>query len=49
MENFDLIFVRHKKTGELVNIVDLSKKEYEQFLDTMNELRIAYTAIKNKK
>ena len=37
----------HYTNGDIVNIKDLSKKEYEEFLDKMQQLIMAYTALIN--
>lgn len=35
----------HYDNGDMVNIQDLSKTEYEKFLEQMNALRIAYITL----
>ena len=35
--------------GDKINIQDLSKEDYEKFLEQMFQLRIAYNIILNKK
>lgn len=37
------------KGGPMVNIADLPQEQYEQFLDLMNHVRLAYTAIVSKR
>jgi hypothetical protein len=39
-KNIDKVFV--EVDGKLINIRDLEKEQYEQFLEHMNALRIAY-------
>jgi len=36
------------KNGEFVNITDLPKEQYEQFLELMHQIRIAYISIINR-
>jgi hypothetical protein len=35
----------HYDNGDIVNIQDLPKQEYEKFLEQMNALRMAYIAL----
>ena len=35
----------HYDNGDMINIQDLPKPEYEKFLEQMNELRMAYIAL----
>ena len=35
----------HYDNGDMVNIQDLLKEEYEKFLEQMNALRIAYISL----
>lgn len=35
----------HYDNGDMVNIQDLPKPEYEKFLEQMNALRMAYIAL----
>lgn len=42
MEDITKIFV--EKNGELINITSLPREEYEDFLESMHRLRIAYIA-----
>ena len=35
----------HYDNGDMVNIQDLPKPEYEKFLEQMNELRMVYIAL----
>lgn len=39
----------HYDNGEIVNIRDLKKEQYEEFLENMNKVRLAYLTIKNNK
>ena len=36
------------KGGAIVNITDLPKEQYEQFLEIMHQVRIAYIAATNR-
>lgn len=36
------------KGGSIVNITDLPKEQYEQFLELMHKIRIAYIATTSK-
>ena len=50
MGYFDKIYIKEKKTGNLVDITDLDREHYESFLNAMNQLRAAYNvAIERKK
>jgi hypothetical protein len=35
----------HYDNGDMINIQDLSKQEYEKFLEQMNALRMAYITL----
>lgn len=39
---FDKIYIREKKTGNLVDITNLDKQHYESFLEAMQLLQTAY-------
>ena len=38
----------HYDDGDIINIQDLPKDEYEKFLEQMNALRLAYISLTNR-
>lgn len=38
----------HFDNGDIVKVQDLPKSEYEEFLELMNKLRIAYIALTSR-
>ena len=49
MEFFNKILVQETKTGNLIDITNLNKENYESFLEAMQKLQIAYINTKNVK
>ena len=43
---FDQILVREKSTGNLIDITDLNKEQYEEFLRCALLLNTAYSKVK---
>ena len=44
----DHCHIEYDKAGELTNITELDREEYEQFLEIMEKLRIAYNVLINR-
>lgn len=48
MAFFNMVLVKDAKTGKLINIQDLDRNRYEEFLDVMQKISLFHSVVNNK-